>query len=79
MKKKGVINLTRKLVMYFKNLAGNTVALSLDNPREDISSTEVQSAMNVIVGLNVLESASGKIVSVHAAKIVEQTTTELDV
>lgn len=77
--KRGEKDLSRKLYMYFKNTGDKVVALSIDNPREDLTDLEVKTAMDKIVSLNVLESATGKVVSAYAAKVVEQTTTELEI
>ena len=77
---KGVNELaSRKLYMYFKNSNDNTVSLSIDDPREDLTALEVKAAMSDIVMADVLESSTGKITSAYAAKVVEQTVTELEI
>lgn len=70
---------SRKLYMYFKNTNGSTVSLSVDDPRKNLSALEVKAAMDSIIAANVLESKTGKITSAYAAKVVEQTVTELEI
>ena len=71
--------MSKKLYMYFKNTNGGTVSLSVDDPREDLSALEVKTAMESIVASDVLESSKGKITTAYAAKVVEQTVTELEI
>ena len=70
---------SKKLYLYFKNENNNTVVLTVDDPREDLTDLEVKMAMDTIVDANVLESKTGKITLGYAAKVVEQTVTELEV
>lgn len=65
--------------MNFKNTTGNTVSLSIDNAREDLSELEVKAAMNTIIETDTISSKSGKIVSALSAKIVEQSVRELKI
>lgn len=69
----------KKLEMVFKNSNNSNVTLSVEDPRDDINSTEVQAAMNDIVGKNVFESKTGKVVSVSSARIITTEVTELEV
>ena len=70
---------SKKLYMSFKSSSDATLSLVIDDPREDLTALEVKAAMDAIINTDVLGSKKGKITSVHAAKIVEQTVTELEI
>jgi len=60
----------RRLEMVFKNQKDKTSRLSIDNPREDITESEIRTAMENIVATNIFETADGDLVSVVSARIV---------
>ena len=60
----------RRLEMVFKNQKDKTSRLSLDNPREDITESDIRVAMENIVASNVFETADGDLVSIVSARIV---------
>lgn len=67
------------LEMTFVNQAGNKVTLRVANPREDITDTEVRTAMDTVIAKNVFSSSGGDLVSVAGARIVSREVTEIDV
>lgn len=71
--------MNKKLQMIFKNSNNSNVTITVDNPRDDIDSIEVQDAMNSIVEKGVFESKTGKVVAISSAKIITTEVTELDV
>ena len=42
-------NLNKRLVMTFKTTDDKKVSLSVDDPREDITESEIKSAMDLVV------------------------------
>ena len=42
-------NLNKRLVMTFKTTDDKSVSLSIDDPREDITETEIKTAMDLVV------------------------------
>ena len=68
----------KKLLMTFKNTEGNRVSLSIDDPREDITESEIKSAMNLIVSKNIFAPNGCEIVSALEAKVVVTDTTPYD-
>lgn len=60
----------RRLEMVFKNQKDKTSRLSLDNPREDVTESDIRAAMENIVSTNIFETADGDLVSVVSARIV---------
>ena len=68
----------KKLLMTFKNTEGNRVSLSMDDPREDITESEIKSAMNLIVSKNIFAPNGCEIESALEAKVVVTDTTPYD-
>ena len=69
---------TKRLVMTFKTTDDKKVSLSVDNPREDITETEIKSAMDLVVEKNIFAPNGGNIVATVEAKVVVTDTTEYD-
>ena len=69
---------TKRLVMTFKTTDDKKVSLSVDNPREDITETEIKSAMDLVVEKNIFAPNGADIVSTVEAKVVVTDTTEYD-
>ena len=69
---------TKRLLMTFKTTDDKKVSLSVDNPREDITESEIKDAMDLVVSKNIFAPNGGDIVSVVDAKVVVTDTTEYD-
>ena len=67
-----------KLVMTFKSEGDKTVNLTIDDPRDDISETEVISAMNLILDKNVFSPDNVDFKEAVKAKVIQTETTEFD-
>ena len=46
---------TSTLVMVFKNRAGKNVSISIDDPRDDLTESEIKSAMELIIAKDVFK------------------------
>lgn len=68
---------TQTLRMAFLKQGGRNVTLSLDNPRNDLTAAEVQTAMDLIIARNIFTSSGGDLVSKVNARVIDTTTTEL--
>ena len=68
---------TQTLRMSFLNQGGNNVTISLDNPKEDLTAAEVQTAMDLIIARNIFTSSGGDLISKAYARVIDTTTTEL--
>lgn len=44
---------TKKLVMVFKNSVGKNVSISIDDPKDNITETEIKTTMELIVEKNI--------------------------
>ena len=69
---------TKRLVMTFKTTDNKKVSLSVDNPREDITESEIKDAMDLVVSKNIFARNGSDIVSAVEAKFVVTDTTSYD-
>ena len=69
---------TKRLVMTFKTTDNKKVSLSVDNPREDITESEIKDAMDLVVSKNIFAPNGADIVSAVEAKVVVTDTTPYD-
>ena len=69
---------TKRLLMTFKTTDDKKVSLSVDNPREDITESEIKDAMDLVVSKNIFAPNGADIVSAVEAKVVVTDTTYYD-
>ena len=69
---------TKRLVMTFKTTDDKKVSLSVENPREDITESEIKDAMDLVVSKNIFAPNVADIVSAVEAKVVVTDTTAYD-
>ena len=69
---------TKRLVMTFKTTDDKKVSISVDNPREDITESEIKDAMDLVVSKNIFAPNGADIVSAVEAKVVVTDTTAYD-
>ena len=69
---------TKRLVMTFKTTDDKKVSLSVDNPREDITESEIKDAMDLVVSKNIFAPNGADILSAVEAKVVVTDTTSYD-
>lgn len=68
-----------KLEMAFADEEGKQFKLTLNEPREDITETEVRQAMDDVVAKNIFYTAVGDVVSVIGARIITTVVDELEI
>lgn len=68
----------KKLLMTFMNSLGRKTSISIDDPREDITESEIKTCMELIVEKNIFAPNGADIVSAVDAKIVVTDTSEYD-
>lgn len=71
-------NLNKRLVMTFKTTDDKSVSLSIDDPREDITETEIKTAMELVVSKNIFAPGGADIAKAVSAKVVVTDTTDYD-
>ena len=69
---------TKKLLMTFKTDGDRKVSLVVDDPREDISESEIKSAMDLVIAKNIFAPNGDDIVQAVDAKVVVTDTTPYD-
>lgn len=69
---------TKKLVMVFKNSVGKNVSISIDDPKDNITETEIKTTMELIVEKNIFKKNDYAFVEAVEAKIVTTDTIEYD-
>ena len=70
------MDIKTKLLMTFKTSDDKKVSITVDNPREDLTETEIKEAMNTIIEKDIF-SPNG-LVSAVSAKVVQTDTTDYD-
>ena len=69
---------TKRLVMTFKTDGDRKVSLVVDDPREDISESEIKAAMDLVIAKNIFAPNGDDIVQAVNAKVVVTDTTPYD-
>ena len=69
---------TKRLVMTFKTDGDRKVSLVVDDPRENISESEIKSAMDLVIAKNIFAPNGDDIVQAVDAKVVVTDTTPYD-
>ena len=69
---------TKRLIMTFKTTDDKKISLSVDDPREDITESEIKSAMDLVVSKNIFTPNGADIVQAVEAKVVVTDTTPYD-
>ena len=67
--------MNKRLEMVFKNELGRTSKMTVDYAREDVSQSDVQTAMESIIDKNIFNTSGGDLVGIESARIV---TTEIE-
>ncbi|MCX8001113.1 MAG: DUF2922 domain-containing protein [Anoxybacillus mongoliensis] len=66
----------KTLELQFVNEEGKTVRLSIDEPRDDVTQTQVANVMDVIIAANVFPSSGGDFIAKKGARLIDTTVTE---
>jgi len=69
--------LSKTLVLIFQTAGGGRMRLSVPDPRPDLTSAEVNAAMNTILSKNVFTSRTGNATAILGAQIVSRETTDV--
>lgn len=70
--------ISQKLELSFLDEESRNFKLSLDNPREDLSSEEIRGVMENIVAYNIFENRERSIVGINSARIISTQVNEID-
>lgn len=68
---------TKLLRMVFRNQSGGNVTINLNDPRADLTTAEIETAMDLIIARNVFTSSGGDLVSKQDIRVIDTTTNDL--
>ena len=66
----------KTLELQFVNEEGKTVRLTIDEPREHVTQTEIANVMDVIIAANVFPSSGGDLIAKKGARLIDTTATQ---
>lgn len=69
--------MAKRLEMVFKNTAGRSFTLGLDEARDNLTAAEVQAVMDLILSKNIFQTSGGDLVAVAEARLVSRDVSEL--
>ncbi len=69
--------MAKTLQLNFKTATGKKVTLTVDEPRTDLTASNVEAAMQEIIASNVFEVDGAPLATAVDARIVERNVTEL--
>ena len=69
---------TKRLVMTFKTDGDKKVSLVVDDPRDDISESEIKAAMDLVIAKNIFAPNGDDIVQAVDDKVIVTDTTPYD-
>lgn len=67
----------KSLELIFRNAAGKNARLSMQDPKEDLTTEEVEALMNTILEKNVFETTGGDLVEIVGARLIQKEVVEL--
>jgi hypothetical protein len=67
----------KTLELNFKNAAGKNARISMPDPKDDLSTDEVQILMDEIVSKNIFETSGGDIVEAVGARLIQREVIQL--
>ncbi|WAA13494.1 DUF2922 domain-containing protein [Fervidibacillus halotolerans] len=68
----------KTLDLYFLTEEGKTARLTVNDPKEDLTGSEIKAAMDQIVSSGVFFSTSGSFVSAKEARLVERNVVSIE-
>lgn len=67
------------LELRFDTEQGKTVTLSINDPKPDLTSSEVETVMQTIINSNIFHHEGNPLVGIKQARIVERNITTFDI
>ena len=71
--------MAKTLEMVFETQDGKSSTISIENPKEPVDVSQLKMAMQQMIVANAFTSASGDLISVKGARLVERNVEEVDV
>jgi hypothetical protein len=67
----------KNLELLFRNTAGKNARISVQDPKEDLTTEEVQALLDDIVAKNVFETPGGDLVEAVGARLIQKEVIQL--
>jgi len=67
----------KSLELIFNNEAGKNARLSIKDPKEDLTTQEVEALMNNIIAKNIFETSGGDLVEIVGARLIQKDVVDL--
>lgn len=71
--------MAKTLELVFETATGKEVTLSVEDPREDLTTSELQTGMQTIIAQNVFEVEGSAFAVAKGARVVERNVVELTI
>ncbi|ETP67966.1 DUF2922 domain-containing protein [Planococcus sp. N064] len=71
--------MAKTLELIFATTAGKEVTLSVEDPRENVTSLELQAGMQTIIAQNIFEVEGSRFAAAKGARIVERNVVDYEV
>lgn len=69
---------TKKILrVTFETAFGSAFSISLPEPREDVTTAEIEAAMELIIAKNIFSTSGGDLTAKRDIKIIDTTTNDL--
>jgi len=69
---------TKRLILTFMDTTDKKISFSLDDPKPDLTESQVKAAMDLVVAKNIFVFNGANLAKTSTAQVVETTTTEFD-
>ena len=70
--------MAKTLELTFNGEDGGSVKISVRNPKDSLTPTEIKTAMEQMVQANIFTSSEGDIVGVKSARMIDRTTADIE-
>lgn len=70
--------MTQVLELKFDTGNGKTMTLIVDEPRDNLTSTEIEDVMQTIIASNIFHHNGSSLIAINQARIVERTISEIE-
>ena len=70
--------MAKVLELKFDTTNGKSLTLSIDQPKQGVTSSEIENAMSTIISANIFHVSGSSLESINQARIVERTVSEIE-
>lgn len=69
--------MSKRLVMSFSTTEGSSTSISLDEPKDGLTESEVRTVMENIINKNIFNTGKGDVAGIKTAEVITTTTETL--